>query len=825
MADAGGLLAAARDCFRSGQLAQGEQHVRAALLTAPDSADAWFLLGAACQGQGRAAEAAEYYNRALSLWPQFPEAYSNLANALRSLGRLAEAENCCRQALRLRPDYPEAHNNLGNTLRDLGQPGPAVDCYAAALRLYPDVPEILLNMGNALRDLGRSAEAAGYFRRVLERRPDFVEAHYHLGNALQDQGQWADAAESFRGALRLRPDYPEALLNLGNILQSRGQLDEAVACFRRAVAARPNYPEAHYNLANALREVGLLGEAEAHYRQALALRPTFPEAWLNLGTAVRDLGRPNDAVPYFQRALEQRPGYAEAHNNLGAALRDLGRSPEALTCYAQALRLQPNYADAHSNLGVALRDRGRIGEAEESLRRALALQPNSAEAHNNLGIVLRDQCRLDEAEASFRRALEGRPRVAIAGLLMTLHYQAGQTPETLAAAHADFDRRHAEPLRTTWRPPANDRDPDRPLRLGLVSPDFGWHPVGFLLVRAIEALTRRPGAIVCYSNRLPVIDALTPRFRAAATGWHDTAGLSDEDLADLIRADRIDVLIDLAGHTAGNRLLTFARKPAPVQMTWLGYEGTTGLAAMDYLIADDRLIPPGAEVHYRERVLRLPGGYTTYDPPAGAPDPGPPPAVASGRVTFGCFNNPTKLSPPALALFAAALNRAPGARLLLQYRGLDDSSLAARLRQRLSAAGVEPDRVELRGGLPHAEYLAAYRDVDIALDPIPFNGGVTTCDALWMGVPVVTLPGATFASRHGLSYLYSIGLTDELVARDVEDFAARAAALAHDPDRLTALRSGLRERMARSPFCDGERLADELGQALRGAWREWVAGA
>jgi predicted O-linked N-acetylglucosamine transferase (SPINDLY family) len=435
--------------------------------------------------------------------------------------------------------------------------------------------------------------------------------------------------------------------------------------------------------------------------------------------------------------------------------------------------------------------------------------------------VLLNQGRLEDAAESFRRTLVLRPDFATAhdGLLLCLHYRAGVTPGQLAAAHAEYQRRYAAPLRASWRPHENDRDPDRPLRLGLVSADFGGHPVGFLLVRTAEALTLQPAAVLCYSDRRAPPDELTTRFRAAAAHWRDTAALTDEQLAERVRADHIDVLIDLAGHTGGNRLLAFARKPAPVQCTWLGYEGTTGLHAIDYLIADDRLVPPAADGHYRERLLRLPGGYACYDPPAHAPDPGPPPALATGRVTFGCFNNPAKLSQPALEAFAAILRRLPDARLLLKYRGLDDPAVSGRLLGRLAAAGVGPERLELRGASRHADYLAAFRDVDIALDPFPFGGGVTTCDALWMGVPVVSLAGDTFASRHGLSHLTAVGLASELVAWNVNDYVALAA----DLDRLAGLRAGLRERMARSPLCDAERLADELLAALRPAWREWAS--
>jgi predicted O-linked N-acetylglucosamine transferase (SPINDLY family) len=638
--------------------------------------------------------------------------------------------------------------------------------------------------------------------------------------ANQAQGRPGEAVHCYGRALAVRPDYTEAWINRGNTLRSLGRAADAEESLRRALTLRPDVPEVHYNLGLILRDLGRAQEAVQCHTQALRLRPEFAEAHMALGSLFRAEARITDAAECFARAVHLRPDYADAHNNLGSALRELGRSAEAADCFASAVRLRPNFAEAHNNRGIALRDLGRAQEAEACFRQALTLRALYAEAHHNLGALLADQGRFLEAEACFRQALQQRPDYLDAhdGLLLALHYQPGVTPADLAVAHADYERRHAAPLRATWRLHANDRDPDRPLRLGFVSADFGRHPVGFLLIRALEALARRPGAVVCYSSRKKSADDLTARFQAASV-WRDVAGLNDDRLAELVRADGIDVLIDLAGHTAGNRLLAFARKPAPVQATWLGYEGTTGLAAIDYLIADDRLVPAGAGADYRETVLRLPGGYASYDPPTEAPEPGPQPVLARGRVTFGCFNNPAKLSPPALSAFAAVLRRVPDSRLLLQYRGLDDPSMAGRLRDQITRAGVEPLRVESRGSMPYAEYLAAYREVDVALDPFPFNGGVTTCDALWMGVPVVTQPRDTIASRHGLSYLSTIGLADELVARDANDYVVRAAELVNDLGRLSGLRATLRERMARSPLCDGERLASELLAALRSAWR------
>ena len=323
---------------------------------------------------------------------------------------------------------------------------------------------------------------------------------------------------------------------------------------------------------------------------------------------------------------------------------------------------------------------------------------------------------------------------------------------------------------------------------------------------------------ICYSDRT-VKDELTHRLQAAATQWRDMGGMSDQQLAEQIRADRIDILFDLAGHTARNRLLVFARKPAPIQITWIGYEGTTGLAAMDYLLADRYVIPEGSEQYCRERVLRMPDGYLCYDPPAAAPPVGPLPSLNREYATFGSFNNLAKITPEVVAVWAEILRRVPAARLVLKYLGLGDQAVKRRYLDLFAACGVEPQRLELLPSSSYAEYLAAYHQVDVALDPFPFSGGVTTCEALWMGVPVVTCPGETFASRHSLSHLSNAGQT-ETIARDLDEYVELAVSLAGDLPRLALLRAGLRPRMAASPLCDGKRFAANLAAMLGDVWKQ-----
>jgi len=803
----------------SGRLKEADQIYRQILAADPNHADALHLLGVVASQMGNHESAVQYIRQAIELNATESDFHGNLGNVFKAQGKLDVAVASYRRALELKPDDAGAHYNLGNAFRAQGSVVEAVACFRRALELNPEHAEAHNNLGNALKAQGKLDEAAACCRRALELKPDYAEAHNNLGNAFKAQGKLDEATESYRQALELKPELSEPHYNLGNVFLALGKLEEAVACFHRARVLKPYLPEAHNDLGNALQVQGKLDEAVASYRQALKLKPDYAEAHYNLGNAYQAQRQLNQAVASYRRALELKPDLAEPHNNLGNAFYDQGKLDEAVAAYCRALELKSDLPEAHNNLGTALQAQGKLEEAITCFRRALELKPNYAEGHYNLGKALNAQRKLDEAVACYRQALVLKPDYAEAcsNLLLTLQYHAGASLSELAAAHAEYDRLQAAPLRTSWRPHQNDRDPERRLRIGFVSPDFGQHPVGYFLIRALEHFDRGQGEMVCYSDRI-VQDELTKRFQAAATIWHEVCGWSDQELAEAIRADRIDILFDLAGHTAKNRLLVFARKPAPIQVTWAGYVGTTGLAAMDYILADRYEIPPGAEAHYRERVLRMPDGYVCYDPPAYAPGVSPLPALQQGSVTFGSFNNPPKINPPVVEVWAKILDRVPRSRLVLKYKGMNNASIANALANEFASHRIDLQRVECLGWSPHETLLAEYHRIDLALDPFPYNGGLTTCEALWMGVPVVTCPGETFASRHSLSHLSNVGLT-ETIARDLDDYVELAVSFASDLPRLAALRSGLRERMAASPLCDGKRFAENLMRVLREIWR------
>lgn len=533
-------------------------------------------------------------------------------------------------------------------------------------------------------------------------------------------------------------------------------------------------------------------------------------------------GRLEQAEAAYRKVIGAEPDNDKAHYNLGNVLKQQGRLTEAVAAQRQAIALNPNLARAHSNLGTALAAQGSFEEAVASYRRAIELNPNLARAHNNLGNALSALGRIEEAVALFRKALELKPDFAGAhsNLLKHLHYMPGLTLDEMFAEHRRWNAQHAAPLAGEIRPHTNDRDPDRRLRVGLVSGCFMRHPVTYMITPAVEARDRAVWELYLYSNGGRP-DHVTEWFRAAADAWREIGWTKDDAVAQLVRDDRIDILVDLSGHAARNRLLVFARKPAPVQVKWVeGEFDTTGMDAMDYFLSDAHQTPPGGEQWFTEEVIRLPDGYVCYAPPPYAPEVAPLPAHGRGHTTFGSFNNLVKINGEVVALWARLLHRLPTARLVLKTRSLGDPGVRERYRAMFEAQGVESERVDLLAPSPHPELLAHYNEIDIALDPFPFSGMTTTCESLWMGVPVVTLPGETFAGRHSASHLHNVGLGDWAVAT-AEEYLAVAERWSRDGAALAELRAGLRARMAASPLCDGPRFARNLEAAFRAMWRRW----
>ncbi len=608
-------------------------------------------------------------------------------------------------------------------------------------------------------------------------------------------------------------------------LYAAGNSTEAHTHASRMVGRDPANAEAHHVLGLLAYHDKRLHEAVDHMRAAIAVGPASAELHANHAAILRSLGRLADAEAAARAALALEPERVGALNNLGNILRDGGRYHESADCYQAAVRVDPHFIEAWVNLAWVLALAGQASRAEDAACRAIAIAPTNADAHNNLGLALMRQGRLLEAEAALRQALALKPDFALphSNILFCLNYKPDATAEEIFSEYQCWDRQHARPLMPASPSFALDQTPGRRLRVGYVSPDFRQHAVALFAEPLLAAHDRSAVELYCYAE-VPAEDAVTQRFHALADHWRSTVGLNDADLAQRIRDDRIDVLVDLAGHTAGNRLLTFARKPAPVQVTYLvGHGYTTGLSAMDAFLADAELAPPGAEPLFSERVIRLSRIPLAYEPPADMPDVAPLPAQANGFVTFGYFGRTVRLNDGVLAAWAQILHGVPGSRLMLNSAPFGEAAGRELMIARFSALGIEASRLTLAYTSPQPRTWAAYGEIDIALDPFPHNAGTTTIEALWQGVPVITLAGRPTVGRFGASILHAVGL-DDWITRDVDHYVARTVEAAADLVSLARLRAALRPRFAASPLRDPVGLAREVEAAYRGMWQAWCDG-
>ena len=786
--------------FNSGRHAEMAANAQVLATRHPADGQAWKAWGIALLVQGQ--DALAPLQRAMALLPLDAEVPSNLGGVHLARGEFDQAATCYRRALQIQPGFAQAHSNLGDVLARQGQWAAAEARCREALRLQPGLAAAHLNLGNALAGQGRPQEAITSVQQALALNPRMAEAHSALGLALKALGQFDAAAASLRQSLALRPRHAGSHDQLGLLLHSTGQPEAALASFETALQLQPGLVPAQVHRANLLADLGRHADAVAGFRQALALQPGQATVAVNLGVALLALGQTDAAVLSLQQAVAWQPGLALAHSNLGNALMAAGRLGDALPAHQQAVVLAPELALVHSNLGHLFKTLGQPEAALAQLQRALALAPADLALHSAVLFLQQYQA----------QPLDSVPGPAAAANRSAQHLADARRFGALAA-------RQARPF-TTW---ANPRQPDKCLRIGLLSADLRTHPVGFFLESVLAALARQAAGrieIHAYANHR-ADDALSQRLRAHCQGWRPVADQDDATLASTIHADGIDLLIDLSGHTHQNRLPVLAWRPAPVQLSWLGYCASTGVAAVDALIVDPWIAPPGAEAGFAEPLLRLPETFLCFTPPAFDLPVVPLPALAGGGVRFACFNHLAKLNDAVLALWSRILHAVPGSSLVLQSAPLQDAAVRQSVLDRFARHGIGADRLRLQPAQSRADYLAAYAQVDIALDPFPYPGGTTSLEALWMGVPVLTWPGDTTLSRQGLSILQNLGLAD-WVAQGADDYLARAVQHAGDLAALSALRQGLRDRLLASPLCDAPRFAQHLEVGLRGLWQRWL---
>ncbi len=614
-----------------------------------------------------------------------------------------------------------------------------------------------------------------------------IEPTLNLAIQHHKAGRLADAERLYRQLLAQNPNHPEALNLLGVIAQQVGNPDAAIHLLNHAIAANPSAPDYHINLGVALYTIGRFDDAIAAYRQSLRLDPNNPVAHNNLGNALCQIGHFDEAITECREALRLNPNYAEASNNLGNALQDKGLLDEAMAAYRRAIQLNPHYAEAFSNLAGNLKTAGDLNESIAAFRDSLRLNPNNSAVHSNL--------------------------------LNTLNLHPDYDARQILDQCRTWANRFETPLTPSAQAYPNDRSPNRPLRIGFVSPDlYGKHPIGRILAPVLAAHDPRNVEVVCYSGVVGS-DETTARLKSSATLWRDVAAATDADVARQIREDRIDILVDLALHTIGNRLLVFARRPAPIQVTWLGYPGTTGLSTINYRLTDPILDPPGTgDELYSEKSIPLPHSFWCYAPPVENEPINPLPALEAGFITFSSFSSFAKVTKPTITLWIETLIAVPNSRLLILCpRG----NHRQRFLKTFASNGISPDRIELIDPAPLLQYMQNYHRVDFCLDTHPYPGHTTTCDALWMGVPTVTLRGQTAVARGGASILTNVGLT-EWIADSPRQYVEIATAMAADPNRLARLRSESRDRLRNSPLMNWKQFAADLESAYRLMWQTWI---
>lgn len=639
--------------------------------------------------------------------------------------------------------------------------------------------------------------------------------------ALFSEGRLTELETLFRTWTVRFPKYVPGWQALATMLKQQGRNAEVLAPTQKIAELLPDDAEAHFRLGNALLEFGQADGAVASYRRALEIKPDFAEAHSNLGSALHELGRLNEAEASCRQALQINPDYAEAHSNLGAALNDLGRLAEAETSFRRALQIKPDFAEALNNRSNTFKDLGRLTEAEACCRRALEIKPDYAEAHHNMGNILKDLSRLDEAETSYRRALEIKPdsEDTFSNLLFVLNYHPDKSGEEIFEVYREYDAKFGLPHRSEWRPHDNSRETQRRLKVGYVSPDFYKHSVRHFLEPLLAHHDKNALEIYAYAE-LTTEDQFTARYKSYVDHWVSTIGIDDATLAERIRADGIDILADLAGHTSRNRLGVFARKPAPVSLSWLGYGYSTGLSAIDYLLTDEASVPADSEGLFSETPWRLATPGYVYRPGENMGEINPLPAMSAGYVTFGTLSRGIRINHRVIGVWSEILKRVEDARLVIDSGSFLEAYTQDSLAEKFAAHGISRDRLQIGCHSPPWDVL---RGLDIGLDCFPHNSGTTLFESLYMGVPYITLAGRPSVGRIGSSILEGAG-HPEWIAKTEDEYVEKAVALAGDLAKLAALRAGLRQEMQSGPLMDEPAFARKVEAAYREMFEQWAAG-
>jgi predicted O-linked N-acetylglucosamine transferase (SPINDLY family) len=847
---------------RIGQHDEAAAYLKQALTLQPNLAAARIGLGTAYWNLGNPAAAKECFAAVLAAEPENAEAHANYGNALAASGDNAEAARHLGIALKLKPDRPQGHFNLALLLDKIGRPGSAMRHLRRAIALKPNYVEALRTLAQILGTRQQWRLALPLLERARAADPNDTVTLFHLGNLYQSCRDFRPAVEHYRSAVRLNPSVPEFYTNLGSVLLALGDVEESIAVLRKAIELRPDFVFAHNNLGNALITVDRHAEAAEAYAAAVRYDPDFAVGHINLGNVLRGLGRFDEAVAAINRGIELNPTAADAHNNLGLLLQAQNRHDEAIEAFRAGLAVQPGHLETTNNLAISYQAKGAFGDAIKLYRDILGRDPQRSPAYFNLGGALQLIGRYDESVTVFKQALQIRPDynavypylahglmiqcnwsnldATIAKMLANTEMELAEgKPLTvsgfgLMGTSASMDLRYrvarymagraANAVSEITRDLAFEypRMPVRKIRVGYVSPDFRYHSVAMAFRGLLEAHDRENFEIYGYSLAPVQADAVTAELCRHFHMFHDISNFSFRQAAEKIHADGINILIDLAGHTRFSRPEIFALKPAPVQAHYLGYSSTIGGDFLQYLITDHWQIAPGMDRYFAEKLVYLPETFmattraVVSTEPVSRADYGLP---EQGFV-FGNFNAHYKFEPRLFGIWMRLLKRVPNS-VIWFIAGSPTSQ--RNLRREAEARGVDPSRIIFSAKLPHSIHLARQRLADLALDTLHHGGGVTTVDALWGNVPVVTIAGESPPSRNGATLLAAIGLQD-LIADSIDAYEDIAFRLATEPERLAAVKQRLANNRDIYPLFDTERLTRHLESAYRLMWQRWLDG-
>ena len=839
--------------YAQGQLQQALSKASKALLNFPNSVVLCNIAGACNAGLMQFDAAIDHYKQALILKPDYDDAYNNMGLAQYAKGDLDASITSYQKAIKIKPTNAEVHMNMGTALLGKGQMTAAIASYQQAIKVKPNYAQAYSNIGNVLKDKGDLKAAIVNYKKALDIEPNYAEVYNSMGVALQSRGDLDEALNNYKKALGIKPDYAEAHNHIGITLKDKGDLTAAITHYKKAIQLKPSYAQAYNNMGITLMDKGDLAAAINSYKRAIKIKPNYAEAFSNMGNALKDEGNLDAAIKSYQQALSIKPSYTDAHNNMGAALKDKGDLEAAILCYERVIKINPNSAEAYYNMGIALQAKDDLEATQECYQQAIRIKPNYYQAYYNLGLVMELKGRLDLAIESYQQALAINPKYAKA-LAQKLHQQAHicdweaieedrpLIPElgVLTQAVSPFsllcfeDSPKQHQMRSInyvkeiqgLQPLPNKPQPsqkEKKLRIGYFSADFHNHATMHLMVKLFESHNQKEFDIYAYSFGPNKNDEMRQRLIKAVDVFHDVTNMSDQEAALLAQSNNLDIAVDLKGFTKNSRLGIFVCRAAPIQISYLGYPGTSGAKFIDYIIADDVVIPQEFESLYSESIIRLPH---TYQPnnnsrmisdkvmtriEMGLPEQG---------FVFCCFNNSYKISSSEFDIWMRILDQVKGSVLWL----IKANKWAVKnLKMEAERRGVAGHRLIFADKINHSAHLARHRLADLFIDSFNYNAHTTASDALWAGLPIVTKLGKGFAARVAGSLLTSIDLP-ELIVKNNKDYELLILDLAKNPKRLVTIREKLASNRLSTPLFNTELFTKHIEDSYQQAYQQYADG-